>query len=395
MRFSCREVDENENMKDAPFTMRQMVEAGMHFGHTTRRCNPKMLPWIFGQRNGVHIIDLEQSARLLREALRAVSTVVANGGKVLIVGTKTQAQNIVAETALACGQYYINRRWLGGTLTNWQTVSKSIDSLKILDERLEKDDALEGLTKREKLSLTRRRDKIERALGGIREMSTLPDLMFVIDTNKEATAVKEAHNLSIPIAAILDSNSNPDGIAYPIPGNDDAARSLAFYLSLLSQAALSGHEVVLARGSQKPEQEAALADDKEKDKDKDKGKDARRDNTRRDAPGGNRRDARRDNTRRDAPGGNRRDDRRAKSKGGGVETTRAETSEKEGEKKPITVVKKKPKVTKSDQNQKTEALEAQSKTTDKTVGKASDAKKQEKKEDLKQAKKDKDATKDV
>ena len=370
-------------MKDAPFTMRQMVEAGMHFGHTTRRCNPKMLPWIFGQRNGVHIIDLEQSARLLREALRAVSTVVANGGKVLIVGTKSQAQNIVAETALACGQYYINRRWLGGTLTNWQTVSKSIDSLKTLDEQLEKDDALEGLTKREKLSLTRRRDKIERALGGIREMSTLPDLMFVIDTNKEATAVKEAHNLSIPIAAILDSNSNPDGIAYPIPGNDDAARSLAFYLSLLSQAALSGHEVVLARGDQKPEQEATLADDKEKNKDRDKGaakpsKDARRDN--------NRRDARRDN-RRDAPS----DSRRAKSKGDGVETTRALTSEKEGAKKPITVVKKKPKVTKSDQNQKTEALEAQSKTTEKAAGKASDAKKQEKKE----AKKDKDTTKDV
>ena len=386
-------------MKDAPFTMRQMVEAGMHFGHTTRRCNPKMLPWIFGQRNGVHIIDLEQSARLLREALRAVSTVVANGGKVLIVGTKTQAQNIVAETALACGQYYINRRWLGGTLTNWQTVSKSIDSLKILDERLEKDDALEGLTKREKLSLTRRRDKIERALGGIREMSTLPDLMFVIDTNKEATAVKEAHNLSIPIAAILDSNSNPDGIAYPIPGNDDAARSLAFYLSLLSQAALSGHEVVLARGNQKPEQEAALADDKEKDKDKDKGKDAKRDNTRRDAPGGNRRDARRDNTRRDArrdaPGGNRRDDRRAKPKGDGVETTRAETSEKEGEKKPITVVKKKPKVTKSDQNQKTEALEAQSKTTDKAAGKTTDKAAGKASDAKKQEKKDNDTTKDT
>ncbi len=313
-------------MDDAPFTMRQMVEAGMHFGHTTRRCNPKMLPWIFGQRNGVHIIDLEQSARLLREALRAISSVVAQGGKVLIVGTKSQAQNIVAETAQTCGQYYINRRWLGGTLTNWQTVSKSLDSLKTLDEQLEKDDALEGLTKKEKLSLTRRRDKIERALGGIRDMNTLPDLMFVIDTNKEATAVKEAHNLSIPIAAILDSNSNPDGIAYPIPGNDDAARSLAFYLSLISQAALSGHEVVLARGDQKPEQEAVLATDKEADAKK--------------------------KTRQNAKDGGKakpsQDAQRAKFKGDRKEKTRADASQPEEKK--ITVVKKKAKKTKSEQS---------------------------------------------
>ena len=248
-------------MDYAPFTMRQMVEAGMHFGHTTRRCNPKMLPWIFGQRNGVHIIDLEQSSQLLRQALAVMRSAIAQGGKLLIVGTKRQAQTIVADTAKSCGQFYINRRWLGGILTNWQTVSKSINSLKELDEKLEKDDALEGLTKHEKLSLTRRRDKLEKALGGIREMSELPDLILVIDTNKESTAVKEAQNLNIPIVAILDSNSNPDGITYPVPGNDDAARALKFYLSLVSQAVLSGLEQSLARLDQKPDSEPALADE--------------------------------------------------------------------------------------------------------------------------------------
>ena len=251
-------------MDYAPFTMRQMVEAGMHFGHTTRRCNPKMLPWIFGQRNGVHIIDLEQSAQLLRQALVAMHDATAQGGKILIVGTKRQAQTIVAEAATACGQFYINRRWLGGTLTNWQTVSKSIDSLKALDEKLEKDDELEGLTKREKLSLTRRRDKLERALGGIREMSKLPDLMLVIDTNKESTAIKEALNLDIPIIAVVDSNSNPDGITYPVPGNDDATRALRFYMNLVAQAVINGLEKSLARAGQKPDKESALAAEPQK-----------------------------------------------------------------------------------------------------------------------------------
>ncbi len=245
-------------MDYAPFTMRQMVEAGMHFGHTTRRCNPKMLPWIFGQRNGVHIIDLEQSSQLLRQALVAMHEAASQGGKILIVGTKRQAQTIVAEAAQACGQFYINRRWLGGTLTNWQTVSKSIDSLKMLDEKLEKDEELQGLTKREKLSLTRRRDKLEKALGGIREMNNLPDLMLVIDTNKESTAIKEAQNLNIPIVAVLDSNSNPDGITYPVPGNDDATRALKFYLNLVAQAVINGLEKSLARAGQKPDKEPAL-----------------------------------------------------------------------------------------------------------------------------------------
>ena len=245
-------------MDYAPFTMRQMVEAGMHFGHTTRRCNPKMLPWIFGQRNGVHIIDLEQSQQLLRQALVVMHDATANGRKILIVGTKRQAQTIVADTAKSCGQFYINRRWLGGTLTNWQTVSKSVDALKMLDEKLEKNDELEGLTKREKLSLTRKRDKLERALGGIREMSELPDLMLVIDTNKEATAIKEAQNLNIPIVAFLDSNSNPDGITYPVPANDDATRALKFYLNLVAQAVINGLEQSLARAGKKPDKEPLL-----------------------------------------------------------------------------------------------------------------------------------------
>ena len=259
-------------MDYAPFTMRQMVEAGMHFGHTTRRCNPKMLPWIFGQRNGVHIIDLEQSQRLFRQALVVMHDATANGRKILIVGTKRQAQTIVADAAKSCGQFYINRRWLGGTLTNWQTVSKSIDALKMLDEKLEKDDELEGLTKREKLSLTRKRDKLERALGGIREMSELPDLMLVIDTNKEATAVKEAQNLNIPIVAFLDSNSNPDGITYPIPANDDATRALKFYLNLVAQAVINGLEQSLARADKKPDKEPVLEAEMARKADSDRAK---------------------------------------------------------------------------------------------------------------------------
>ena len=345
-------------MEVVPFTMRQMVEAGMHFGHTTRRCNPKMLPWIFGQRNGVHIIDLEQSARLLREALGAVRSVVAAGGRVLIVGTKSQAQNIVAETAQACGQYYINRRWLGGTLTNWQTISKSIDSLKTLDEQLEKDDALEGLTKKEKLSLTRRRDKIERALGGIRDMNTLPDLMFVIDTNKEATAVKEAHNLSIPIAAVLDSNSNPDGIAYPIPGNDDAARSLAFYLSLLSQAVLSGREVVLAKQELKPEQEAALTSDKGASAQKEPHKNAREKGKGKDVHAHAKRTA-------DKRDGNKK--------------THPDNAPNDEAKKVITVVKKKAKRTRADENTEVQKNDANDAKKDKD--KAKDKDKDEAKDD--------------
>jgi small subunit ribosomal protein S2 len=224
--------------------MRQLLEAGVHFGHHTRRWNPKMSPYIFGVRNGIHIIDLEQSVPLLRQGLEAIREVVAGGGRVLLVGTKRQAQDAIAEAAKRCGQYYVNYRWLGGMLTNFKTISQSIKRLRELDERITTEES--GLTKRELLELTRDRDKLERALGGIKEMGGLPDILFVIDTNKEAIAVAEANTLHIPVVAILDSNSTPDGIAYPIPGNDDAMRAVHLYSELVASAVLDGLQAELS-----------------------------------------------------------------------------------------------------------------------------------------------------
>ncbi len=226
------------------FTMRQLLEAGIHFGHHTRRWNPKMAPYIYGERNGVHIIDLEQTMGLLHQGLHAVRDVVAGGGRVLLVGTKRQAQEPVAEAAKRCGQYYVNHRWLGGMLTNFKTISQSIRRLREIEERIAQEQS--GLTKRELLELTRHHDKLERALGGIKEMGGLPDILFVIDTNKEAIAVAEATTLRIPVVAILDSNSSPDGIAYPIPGNDDAMRAIHLYCDLVSSAVLDGLQAELA-----------------------------------------------------------------------------------------------------------------------------------------------------
>jgi small subunit ribosomal protein S2 len=226
------------------FTMRQLLEAGIHFGHHTRRWNPKMAPYIYGERNGIHIIDLEQTMVMLHQGLQAVRDVVAGGGRVLLVGTKRQAQEPVAEAAKRCGQYYVNHRWLGGMLTNFKTISQSIRRLREIDERIAQEES--GLTKRELLGLTRQRDKLERALGGIREMGGLPDILFVIDTNKEAIAVAEANTLRIPVVAILDSNSSPDGIGYPIPGNDDAMRAIHLYCDLVSSAVLDGLQAELA-----------------------------------------------------------------------------------------------------------------------------------------------------
>jgi small subunit ribosomal protein S2 len=220
------------------YTMRQLLEAGVHFGHHTRRWNPKMQPYIFGARNGIHIIDLEQTVPMLHQGLQAVRDAVAAGGRVLLVGTKRQAQEPVADAAKRCGQYYVNYRWLGGMLTNFKTISQSIRRLRELDERINSEQT--GLTKRELLELTRSRDKLERALGGIKEMGGLPDILFVIDTNKEAIAVAEANTLRIPVVAILDSNSSPDGIAYPIPGNDDAMRAIHLYCDLVAGAVLDG-----------------------------------------------------------------------------------------------------------------------------------------------------------
>jgi len=222
------------------FSMRQMIEAGCHFGHNTRRWNPKMKSYLFGVRDGVHIIDLQQSVPLLARAMQAIHDVTAGGGRVLFVGTKRQAQDLVKEYAERCGQYYVNHRWLGGTLTNWKTVSHSIKRLKDLEERLANEQQLAGLTKKEQLTLARDQEKLNRSLGGIKDMGGLPDILFVIDTNKEAIAVAEARVLGIPVVAVLDSNSDPAGITYPIPGNDDAIRAIKLYCELVANTVLTG-----------------------------------------------------------------------------------------------------------------------------------------------------------
>ncbi len=220
------------------FSMRQLLEAGVHFGHNTRRWNPKMGPYLFGVRNKIHIIDLQQTVPLLHQAMVAVRAVVAAGGRVLFVGTKRQATNKIADAAKRCGQYYVNHRWLGGMMTNWRTISNSIKRLRDLDEQLAGETV--GLTKKELLGLTRERNKLVRALGGIKEMGGLPDILFVIDTNKEAIAVAEANKLGIPVAGVIDSNSDPEGITYPVPGNDDAIRAIDFYCEMMVGAVLDG-----------------------------------------------------------------------------------------------------------------------------------------------------------
>jgi len=226
------------------FTLRQLLEAGVHFGHHTRRWNPKMAPYLFGVRNQVHIIDLQQTVPMLARAMQAVRDVVAGGGRVLFVGTKKAAAEHVAEAAKRCGQYYVNHRWLGGMLTNWKTIQGSIKRLRSIEEQLSQD--VTGLTKKEVLVLTRERDKLERALGGIKEMGGLPDILFIIDTNKEKIAVDEARKLNIPVVAVVDSNSDPDGVTYPIPGNDDAIRAITLYCDLIAGAVLDGISAEMA-----------------------------------------------------------------------------------------------------------------------------------------------------
>ena len=220
------------------FTLRQLLEAGVHFGHQTHRWNPRMAPYIYGDRNGIHIIDLTQTVPLLDAALQAVQQTVSKGGRILFVGTKRQAQKPVAEAAEKCAQYYMNHRWLGGTLTNWKTVSQSIQRLKQIDEIMERGAA--GLTKKERLGMEREQAKLQASLGGIREMGGLPDLLFVIDVNKEDLAILEAQKLGIPVVAVVDTNCSPKGVDYVIPGNDDAARAIALYCDLVSRAALDG-----------------------------------------------------------------------------------------------------------------------------------------------------------
>jgi small subunit ribosomal protein S2 len=221
------------------FSMRQLLEAGVHFGHQSHRWNPKMGQYIFGTRNNIHIVDLAQSVPMLHRALQAVSDTVAKGGRILFVGTKRQAQDPVAEAAKKCAQYYVNSRWLGGTLTNWKTISQSIKRLRNLEEMLSSNEA-RGYTKKERLELQRERDKLDRALGGIKDMGGLPDLLFVIDTNKEDIAIKEAQRLKVPVAAVVDTNSDPDGITFVVPGNDDASRAITLYCDLIAKAAIDG-----------------------------------------------------------------------------------------------------------------------------------------------------------
>jgi small subunit ribosomal protein S2 len=221
------------------YSMRQLLEAGVHFGHQAHRWNPKMGEYIFGTRNNIHIIDLVQSVPMLHRALQAVSDTVAKGGRILFVGTKRQAQDAIAEAAKRCAQYYVNSRWLGGTLTNWKTISNSIKRLRKLDEMLASNES-QGYTKKERLTLQRERDKLDRALGGIKDMGGLPDLVFIIDTNKEDIAIKEARRLNVPVAAVVDTNSDPEGITFVVPGNDDASRAISLYCDLIAKAAIDG-----------------------------------------------------------------------------------------------------------------------------------------------------------
>ena len=220
------------------FSMRQLLEAGVHFGHQTARWNPKMQNYIYGSRNGIHIMDLTQTVPMLDQALNVIRDTVAKGGRILFVGTKRQAAKPVADAAERCAQYYMNHRWLGGTLTNWQTVSQSINRLKAIDEASE--NGFAGLTKKERLGMEREQGKLEASLGGIREMGGVPDLIFVIDVKKEDLAIAEAKKLGIPVVAVVDTNCSPDGVDYVIPGNDDAARAIALYTDLAARAALDG-----------------------------------------------------------------------------------------------------------------------------------------------------------
>ncbi|WP_293449880.1 30S ribosomal protein S2 [Planktotalea sp.] len=242
------------------FTMRQLLEAGVHFGHQTPRWNPRMGPFIYGARNGIHIMDLTQTVPMLDAALTAIRDTVAKGGRILFVGTKRQAAQPIANAAEQCAQYYMNHRWLGGTLTNWKTVSQSINRLKSIDEKFET--GFEGLTKKERLGMERDQGKLQASLGGIREMGGVPDLIFVIDVRKEALAIAEANKLGIPVVAIVDTNCSPDGIDYIIPGNDDAARAIALYCDLAARAALDGMSAALgAAGVDLGAMEEAMAED--------------------------------------------------------------------------------------------------------------------------------------
>lgn len=249
------------------FTMRQLLEAGVHFGHHTRRWNPKMKPYIFGDRNGVHIINLEITVPMLHSALKNVRDIVANGGRVLFVGTKRQAADKIAETAARCGQYYVNYRWLGGMLTNWNTISNSIKRLREVEEMLSNQEVKHGLTKKEQLNLSREKEKLEKALGGIKDMGGLPNAMIVIDVMKEANAILEAKRLGIPVFGVVDTNCDPDNVDFLVPGNDDATRAINLYCELFAEAVLDGLQAEItssgadAGAAENPEPESLGSND--------------------------------------------------------------------------------------------------------------------------------------
>ena len=258
-------------MATPAFSMQELIEAGVHFGHKTRRWNPKMAPYLYGERNDVHIIDLQQTVPLLHQALNVVRSTVSNNGRVLFVGTKRQAAEIVKDAADRCGQYYVNERWLGGMLTNWSTIQNSIRKLRKLEEQAAQE--LTNLTKKERLNMDRERMKLEKSLGGIKNMAGLPDVIFLIDTNREDLAIKEANKLGIPVIAVLDSNSSPDGVTFPVPGNDDATKAIRLYSNLIADAALAGLQSSVARSgkdvgaaAEAPAVETTVADEP-KDKD--------------------------------------------------------------------------------------------------------------------------------
>ncbi|GIW40394.1 MAG: 30S ribosomal protein S2 [Candidatus Binatia bacterium] len=248
----------------AEITMKQLLEAGVHFGHQTSRWNPKMKPYIFGARNGIYIIDLQQTVKLFEEAARFVRELVAEGGTILFVGTKKQAQDAIKEEAERCGMFYVNNRWMGGTLTNYQTIRQSIERLKKLEEILADPALTEGLTKKERLGLTRERDRLLASLGGIKNMRRLPDALFVVDPVKEEIAVREANKLGIPVVAIVDTNCDPDVVDYKIPGNDDAIRAIRLFASAIADAVLEGKQIyeerMKAAGEAMPEEAAAPAE---------------------------------------------------------------------------------------------------------------------------------------
>jgi len=257
--------------------MKELLEAGVHFGHQTHRWNPKMKDFIYGEHNNIHIIDLSQTMGMLKNALGAVREVTQSGGRILFVGTKRQASETISESASQCAQYYVNHRWLGGTLTNWRTISNTIARLKSIQETLDEEESA-GLTKKELLKLTRERDKLELSIGGIKDMGSLPDLIFVIDTVREQIAIKEANKLNIPIAAIIDTNCDPEGITYPIPGNDDSTKSIKLYCDLVSKAVLEGISIQ----SQKVQEENQ--DNKEKSQKQASSKDNNKSNEQQDTP---------------------------------------------------------------------------------------------------------------